>query len=131
MTNEDPYFRYVSDEHNYYIEEKTPFIHELEQQVTMTSVEEPNLLQKIDDTIFPNKISVGGTKKSLQLLQKKIDEKFHGKVSTFISAEQCLDVMPPNISKGSAISVLLKEFQLQPEEVACIGILIMIFQCFL
>ena len=22
MTNEDPYFRYVSDEHNYYIEEK-------------------------------------------------------------------------------------------------------------
>ena len=62
---------------------------------------------------------------------RKIDEKFHGKVSTFISAEQCLDVMPPNISKGSAISVLLKEFQLQPEEVACIGILIMIFQCFL
>lgn len=62
---------------------------------------------------------------------EKIDEKFHGKVSTFISAEQCLDVMPPNISKGSAISVLLKEFQLQPEEVACIGILIMIFQCFL
>ncbi len=53
MTNEDPYFRYVSDEHHYYIEEKTPFIHELEQQVTMTSVEEPNLLQKIDDTIFP------------------------------------------------------------------------------
>ena len=70
MTNEDPYFRYVSDEHNYYIEEKTPFIQELEQQVTMTSVEEPNLLQKIDDTIFPNKISVGGTKESLQLLQK-------------------------------------------------------------
>ena len=62
---------------------------------------------------------------------EKIDEKFHGKVSTFISAEQCLDVMPPNISKGSAISVLLKEFQLQPEEVACIGILIMIFQCLL
>ncbi len=103
------------------LKKKTPFIHELEQQVTMTSVEEPNLLQKIDDTIFPNKISVGGTKESLQLLQKKIDEKFHGKVSTFISAEQCLDVMPPNISKGSAISVLLKEFQLQPEEVACIG----------
>lgn len=121
MTNEEPYFRYVSDEHNYYIEEKTPFIHELEQQVTMTSVEEPHLLEKIDDTIFPNKISVGGTKESLQLLQKKIDEKFHGKVSTFISAEQCLDVMPPNISKGSAISVLLKEFQLQPEEIACIG----------
>ncbi len=121
MTNQDPYFRYVSDEHNYYIEEKTPFIHELEKQVAMTSVEEPNLLQKIDDTIFPNKISIGGTKENLQLLQKKIDEKFHGKVSTFISAEQCLDVMPPNISKGSAISVLLQEFQIQPEEVACIG----------
>ena len=130
MTNENPYFRYVSDEHNYYIEEKTPFIQELEQQVTMTSVEEPNLLQKIDDTIFPNKISVGGTKESLQLLQKKIDEKFHGKVSTFISAEQCLDVMPPNVSKGSAISVLLNEFQIKPEEIACIGILTMIFLCF-
>ncbi len=25
MTNEDPYFRYVSDEHNYYIEEKNTF----------------------------------------------------------------------------------------------------------
>ncbi|WP_439874009.1 HAD family hydrolase [Bacillus mycoides] len=121
MTKEDPYFRYVSDEHNYYIEEKTPFIHELEKQITMTSIEEPNLLQKIDDTIYPNKISVGGTKEDLQVLQEKIDEKFNGKVSTFISAEQCLDVMPPNISKGSAISILLKEFQIQPEEVACIG----------
>lgn len=80
MTNEDPYFRYVSDEHNYYIEEKTPFIHELEQQVTMTSVEEPNLLQKIDDTIFPNKISVGGTKESLQLLQKKLMKNFMEKL---------------------------------------------------
>ena len=29
--------------------------------------------------------------------------------------------MPPNISKGSAISILLQEFQIQPEEVACIG----------
>ncbi len=57
----------------------------------------------------------------MQLLQKNIYEKFHGNVSTFISAEQCLDVMPPNISKCSAISVLLKEFQLQSEEVACIG----------
>ncbi|MDM5156242.1 HAD family hydrolase [Bacillus sp. DX1.1] len=121
ITKEAPYFRYVSDEHNYYIEEKTPFIHELEKQVMMTSVEEPNLLQKIDDTIFPNKISVGGIKEDLQVLQKKIDEKFHGKVSTFISAEQCLDVMPPNISKGSAISVLLQEFQIRPEEIACIG----------
>lgn len=121
MTKEEPYFRYVSDEYNYYIEEKTPFIHELEKQVTMTSVEEPNLLQKIDDTIFPNKISVGGTKEDLQSLQKKIDEKFNGKVSTFISAEQCLDVMPPNISKGAAISVLLQEFQIKPEEIACIG----------
>ena len=46
----------------------------------MTSVEEPNLLQKIDDTIFPNKISVGGTKESLQLLQKKIDENFMEKL---------------------------------------------------
>ncbi|MDR4196815.1 HAD family hydrolase, partial [Bacillus cereus] len=78
-------------------------------------------LQKIDDTIFPNKIPVGGTKESLQLIQKKIDEKFHGKASTFISAVQCIDVMPPNDSKGSAISVLLNEFQLKPEEIACIG----------
>ncbi|YAR63193.1 HAD family hydrolase [Bacillus cytotoxicus] len=121
MTNEEPYFRYVSDEHNYYIEEKTPFIHELEKQVTMTSIEEPNLLKKIDDTIFPNKISVGGTKEDLQILQKKINETFKNKVSTFISAEQCLDVMPPNISKGSAISVLSEEFQITPEEIACIG----------
>ncbi|MFJ8527693.1 HAD family hydrolase [Bacillus sp. NPDC094106] len=121
ITQEKPYFRYVSDEHTYYIEEKTPFIHELEKQVMMTSVEEPNLLQKIDDTIFPNKISVGGTNEDLQVLQKKIDEKFSGKVSTFISAEQCLDVIPPNISKGSAISILLQEFQVKPEEIACIG----------
>ncbi|MGG0186741.1 HAD family hydrolase [Bacillus rhizoplanae] len=121
ITNKEPFFRYVSDEYNYYIEEKTPFIHELEKQVKMTSVAEPNLLEKIDKTIFPNKISVGGTKEDLVTLQKKIDENFKGKVSTFISAEQCLDVMPPNISKGSAISVLLEEFNIQPNEIACIG----------
>lgn len=121
ITNKAPFFRYVSDEHNYYIEEKTPFIHELEQQVKMTSIEEPDLLTKIDTTIFPNKISVGGTKADLMRLQNHIGETFQGKVSTFISAEQCLDVMPPNISKGSAISVLLKEFNIQPDEIACIG----------
>ncbi|WP_369902803.1 HAD family hydrolase [Bacillus manliponensis] len=121
MTNTPPFFRYVSDEHNYYIEKKTKFIHELEEQVKMKSVEEPDLLTKIDTTIFPNKISVGGTKEDLMHLQTQINTTFQGKVSTFISAEQCLDVMPPNISKGSAISILLKEFNLQPEEIACIG----------
>lgn len=121
ITNKEPFFRYVSDEYNYYIEEKTPFIHELEQQIKMTSLEEPNLLTQIDKTIFPNKISVGGAKEDLIILQKQIDEKFKGTVSTFISAEQCLDVMPPNISKGAAISVLLKEFHIEPNEVACIG----------
>ncbi|MGG2064601.1 HAD family hydrolase [Bacillus sp. S14(2024)] len=121
ITNKEPFFRYVSDEYNYYIEEKTPFIHELEKQIKMTSVAEPNLLEKIDKTIFPNKISIGGTKEDLVTLQKQIDETFKGKISTFISAEQCLDVMPPNISKGSAISVLLEEFNIQPNEIACIG----------
>ncbi len=62
------------------LKRKTPFIQELEQQVTMTSVEEPNLLQKIDDTIFPNKISVGGTKGGLQLLQKKLMKNSTGKL---------------------------------------------------
>lgn len=79
MTNEEPYFRYVSDEHNYYIEEKTPFIHELEKQVTMTSIEEPNLLKKLMTRFFQIKF--------LWVVQKKIYKFFKRKLTKHLKTK--------------------------------------------
>ncbi|MFD3447910.1 Cof-type HAD-IIB family hydrolase [Microbacteriaceae bacterium 4G12] len=121
MTNRKSFIRYVSDEHHYYIEKKTQAVLELEEKVVMTSIEEPLLAEKIGKTIIPNKISIGGEDDKLLHIQKEIEEMFHGYVSTFISAKNCLDVIPANISKGAAISRLLKQYHVQPEEMACIG----------
>ncbi|MFX3625598.1 MAG: Cof-type HAD-IIB family hydrolase [Ectobacillus sp.] len=121
MTSSDQFIRYVSDEHNYYIEKKTPLVMELEEKAVMTSIEEPSLMEKVGKTIIPNKISIGGEEEDLLNLQREIEEKFHGQVSTVISAKNCLDVIPVNVSKGAAISVLLDQHGVKPEEMACIG----------
>ncbi len=121
MTRTGRFLSYVSDEHDYYIEKKTSEVLELEQRATMKSIEEPQLAEKIGKTLFPNKFSIGGLQEDLLELQKEVEAKFKGRVNTFISAEQCLDIMPANVSKGAAISVLLKEHGVKPEEMACIG----------
>ncbi|WP_028399506.1 Cof-type HAD-IIB family hydrolase [Ectobacillus panaciterrae] len=121
MTRGDRFIRYVSDEHNYYIEEKTPIVLELEEKETMTSIEMPHLAEEAGVSIIPNKISIGGEEADLLEMQKKVEEKFSAYVSTFISAKNCLDVVPANVSKGAAISLLLKQHNVKPEEMACIG----------
>ncbi|MBO9129845.1 Cof-type HAD-IIB family hydrolase [Bacillus sp. 165] len=121
MTRTDKFLSYVSDEHDYYIEQKTPKVLELEERVTMTSIEEPLLAEKLGTTFFPNKFSIGGLQPDLLELQKQVEAKFEGLVNTFISAEQCLDIMPANVSKGAAISVLLNEHGIKQKEMACIG----------
>ncbi|KXY35213.1 Cof-type HAD-IIB family hydrolase [Bacillus sp. FSL K6-0067] len=121
ITSGENYIRYVCDESNYYIEEKTTLIQQIEKKIALASVEEPNLLNKVNKTIFPNKISIGGNKEEIIVLKDKLEQIFKGKISTFISAEQVLDIMPAQISKGAAISVLLEELKLAPEEIACIG----------
>ncbi len=121
ISNDEKFIRYISDEHDYYIEKKSPFILELEEKAKLHSVEEPELLDKIGKTIFPHKISIGGNEDALVELQQKIEDRFAGKVSTFISAKECLDIMPAGVSKGAAISVLLEQHGVRADEMACIG----------
>ncbi|MCP8966922.1 Cof-type HAD-IIB family hydrolase [Ectobacillus ponti] len=122
MTNKEHLIRYISDEHSYYIEKKTPLVLQIEEQARMTSMEEPLLAEKVGTSIFPHKFTIGAeTEGELLLLQREIEEAFPGKVSTFISAKLCLDIMPPDVSKGAAISVLLQQHGLEPHEMACIG----------
>ncbi|UOY93846.1 Cof-type HAD-IIB family hydrolase [Ectobacillus sp. JY-23] len=121
ITQGSKFIRYVSDEHNYYIEEKTPFVLELEEKATMTSIEMPNLIDEIGVSLHPNKISVGGEEEDLIDLQKQIEQHFSTYVNTFISAKNCLDIVPVNVDKGSSISLLLAQHGLTPHEMACVG----------
>lgn len=121
MTQGSQFVRYISDEHNYYIEKKTPLVLDIEEKAAMTSIEDPDLVDKVGHSLFPNKITIGGEDDDLLQLQQKIEEAFPGYVSTFISAKNCLDIMPANISKGTAISTLLQHYHVMPEEMACIG----------
>jgi HAD superfamily hydrolase (TIGR01484 family) len=41
ISSGEKFIRYISDEHNYYIEKKSPFILELEEKAKLHSVEEP------------------------------------------------------------------------------------------
>lgn len=121
MTTSSRFIRYVSDEHHYYIESKTPEVLQLEKQAAMTSIEIPNLKYKLGKTLFPNKISVGGRTEELLDLQTKLQNKLKGYVSTFLSATNCLDVVPHNINKGAALELLLQQHQIKPNEIACVG----------
>ncbi|WP_416827070.1 Cof-type HAD-IIB family hydrolase [Ectobacillus polymachus] len=120
-TTSKRFIRYVSDEHHYYIERKTHEVLQLEKLAAMTSVEIPNLMHELGKSIFPNKISIGGKTEELLQLQTTLQHTLKGYVSTFLSASNCLDVVPIHINKGAALTKLIKQHQLKPNEIACVG----------
>jgi Cof subfamily protein (haloacid dehalogenase superfamily) len=112
---------YISDEKTYYIKNKNELVRQIEEQAKFTSIELPSLYEEVGNTIHPVKFAIGGEAKDLFALQEKISKQFGNRVSAYISAPQCLDIVPANVSKGGAISMLLETLELKPEEVACIG----------
>lgn len=82
---------------------------------------DPQVLENIGQTIFPSKIIILGDYDHIKQLEKEIQTNFSGQLETYISDVDILDLMPPNISKGSAVLKLIEHLELTPDEIATIG----------
>ncbi|MBD2870529.1 Cof-type HAD-IIB family hydrolase [Paenibacillus arenilitoris] len=67
------------------------------------------------------KISFFGELARLNALAAELNSRFEGRIETFISDKDCLDVMPRSVSKGAGLSRLIRELGFRRDEVACIG----------
>jgi len=117
----DKFLRYAADDRAYYIEEKTELVKEIEKKAQLLTIEEPNLKNELGKSIVPGKFVVLGEDEDLLILQEQLQTEMPELVTSFISAKNCLDIVPVNVSKGSAISILMDKLNLNTNEIACVG----------
>ncbi|WP_241475396.1 HAD family hydrolase [Priestia flexa] len=104
-----------------YVETKTDVINEIEKHMFFPIEEQENMLDSFGLNLSPSKITILGDHSELVALQADLTHQFKEQIDAYISAKNCLDIMPKHISKGNAIQILLDHLDLQPEEVACVG----------
>ncbi|PEJ56219.1 HAD family hydrolase [Bacillus sp. AFS002410] len=121
MITHDKFLIYVADNSTYYIEEKTDLVKEIEKNSSMNAVELKTLKSDLGKSITPKKYVVLGEDEDLLELQKELQEELPEYVTSFISAKNCLDIVPVNVSKGSAIQILIEKLGIKSNEIACIG----------
>lgn len=107
---------------SYYLKERTDTAIPYESRILTACTVRGDLEAALkEDEIRCSKLSYFGELVKLNQLKADLNNQFKGKIETFISDKDCLDVMPLNVSKGIAISLLIKELGLHPNEIACIG----------
>ncbi len=104
-----------------YIPKKTEASEQVASRMFAPFVVEPDILRLLDQNLIPCKFSFFGDLDKLKKMQRELKEKFPGKMETFISDKDCLDLMPLGTSKGAGVRVLIKELGIHPEEVVCVG----------
>jgi Cof subfamily protein (haloacid dehalogenase superfamily) len=112
---------FISVEDRMFAPRFTLEIREISERMILPLEERPNVLEEIGSTLFPSKLCFFGSMDKIKALMEHLERKFAGQLDMFISDKDCLDLMPRNISKGSALLRLMKKLNLEPEEVACIG----------
>jgi len=111
----------VTDEHCNYTEVWHPFFDKVKTKALAPLKENQNLFNDIGNSINPSKFIILGEYDKINAFQQTLKEEFPHEIETYISDKQCLDIMPKNISKGSAVKALMSQFDLKENEVACIG----------
>ncbi|MFC5649524.1 HAD family hydrolase [Paenibacillus solisilvae] len=107
---------------SFYIKERTDTSLPYESRILTACTVRDDLEAALqEDEIRCCKISYFGELEELNQLQAELNTRFEGKIETFISDKDCLDVMPLSVSKGVGLTLLIKELGLHPNEVACIG----------
>lgn len=84
-------------------------------------VEDREILKKINKTHFLTKISIKGDLEVLKGMDKQIVEKLDHSVDTYITATDCIDIVPKGVSKGDSVVWLCKKMGLSLDEIAVVG----------
>lgn len=103
-----------------YTHEHNEYVEGVQQRMFHPIIIDPEIGSKLS-VIKPSKITLIGFENDIIESYKRLSTEFKNEVDLFISEKHVLDIMPKQISKGNAITKLLNELSLKPEEIACIG----------
>ncbi|WP_135554307.1 Cof-type HAD-IIB family hydrolase [Paenibacillus cymbidii] len=67
------------------------------------------------------KLSYFGENEALKRLEERFRQSFAGRIEYCFSDSDCMDVMPPNVSKGVGLAALLQRLGLPASSAVCIG----------
>lgn len=112
---------FITQENEMFVAEKTDAVLAIEKRMKLSVRVIPEMDKQLGKTLFPSKITYFGEPHEIRKLDRYIQQTFASQVDSVISDRDCLDFMPPGISKGASLKKLADEFGLQPEEIATIG----------
>lgn len=104
-----------------YVLRKTDELVQYEKRSNMIFHENPHLLDHLSGDFPLTKIAVVGELAELKQFELDLEQHFVDKINFFISSPDCLDMIPKHTSKGRGLQVLMEQYQIKPEEVACVG----------
>ncbi len=104
-----------------YIPRRTEASARIEARMFEPFCERADIVDAIGPGLVPCKLSFFGEMARLTRMQAEMNARFSGRIDTYVSDVDCLDVMPSAVSKGAGLEVLIAELGIRPEEVACVG----------
>lgn len=114
-------YGFISTGNEKLIPEYTDYLREMDKRLNIGFQENPNVLSQIGHELLPSKVCIFGEKEKLIQFQQVMKEKYDEQHDSFISAPDCIDFMPKNVSKGAGLAKLLEKLEIPPEEIACVG----------
>ncbi|MBA4601911.1 Cof-type HAD-IIB family hydrolase [Thermoactinomyces mirandus] len=112
---------FINLENEMFVAEKTDAVLAIKKRMKLSVQVLPEMDKELGKTLFPSKITCFGHPEKLRQLNRHIRQTFPSQVDSFISDRDCLDFMPPGISKGASLKKLADEFGFKPEEIVTIG----------
>ncbi|WP_164491623.1 HAD family hydrolase [Staphylospora marina] len=112
---------FLSTEDRMLVPRMTEQIRAIEHRMLFPVEENPRVFDEIGRSLKPSKICLIGPIERLLSLRSLVNDMVPGQVDTFISDRDCLDLMPPGISKGNALRILREHLGIRPEETVTIG----------
>ncbi len=112
---------FINQKNEMFVTEKTDTVLAIQKRMKLKVHVLPEMAMELGRTLFPSKITYFGEPDKIKRLGEHIKQTFTTQVDSFISDRDCLDFMPPGISKGASLKKLADEFGLQPEEIATVG----------
>ncbi len=98
-----------------------PMVQTLQPLFKTPLVFEPELKHSLDNGFATSKFMLLGDTEALLALETDINQIFSGNVTTFLSAKQCLDVVPKGADKSHALQTLINKTKTTIEKTVSIG----------
>lgn len=117
----EPMIKTVSTAEETFTESHNKWIDIISEQLFHEIIIAPDLRGRFGTEIIPSKISLHGEEPDVIEASKRINQTFGDEIDSFISHESCVDLMPKAINKGTGLHALMKELDIQPHEIACVG----------